>query len=129
MAMIRWGLLMLAVILDRKEEVRTMYKIIVGEISRAGRQKWDIPNHNPCSLWNGKTLAASDCRISALSSADYCLRDRVDVDWGSIAWKGNDREIHRLFEAERLDKSGLESLEENKDYAVLFQGLCWTGCA
>jgi len=106
-----------------------MYKIIVGEISKTRKQKWDIRNHNPYSVWDGKALAASDCRISALSSADYCLRDRVEVDWGSIAWKGNNQEILRLFDAERLDKSGLEGLEQNKDYAVLFQELCWTGCA
>lgn len=106
-----------------------MYKMIVGEISRMRRDKWDIKSDNPYSVWDGKAFAAENCRISALSSADYCLRDRVDVDWGSVAWKGNAREISRLFEAERLNASGLQNLEQGKDYAVLFLELCFAECA
>lgn len=87
-----------------------MYRIVVGELG-------------------GKPLAASNCRISALSSADYCLRDRVEVDRCRIAWKGTVREICRVFEAERLDVSGLKQLDPGRDYAVLFQGKCRTECA
>lgn len=101
-----------------------MYKIVVGEISRERKRKWDLKNHNPYSVWDGKALAAENCRISALSSADYCLRDRVEVDWGRIAWKGNKKEICRLFEAERLNGASLEGLDNQKEYAVLFLELC-----
>lgn len=87
-----------------------MYRIIVGELG-------------------GKALAASKCRISALSSADYCLRDRVDVDWGRIVWKGTSKEICRVFEAERLDVSGLKQLKPGRDYRVLFQGNSRPECA
>ena len=106
-----------------------MYKMIVGEIGSMRRDKWDIKNDNPYSVWDGKPFAAENCRISALSSADYCLRSRVDVDWGSVAWKGNAEEIERLFEAERLDASGLEDLQPEKDYAVLFLELSLPICA
>lgn len=106
-----------------------MYKMVVGEISWMRRQKWDLKDHNPYSVWDGRAFAAEECRISALSSADYCLRDRVEVDWGSIAWKGNAQEIRRVFEAERLDTAGLKNLEPGKDYAVLFLELCWAKCA
>ena len=106
-----------------------MYKMIVGEISRARKQQWDLKNDNPYSVWEGHALAAETCRISALSSADYCLRDRVEVDWGSIAWKGNPKEIRRLFEVERLNDAGLRHLEQGKDYAVVFLELCWAECA
>ena len=87
-----------------------MYRIIVGETG-------------------GKELTAAMCRISALSSADYCLRDRTEVDWGSFAWKGTSGEIRRVFEAERLDLSCLKELEPGKDYTVLFQGFCRGKCA
>ena len=106
-----------------------MYKMIVGEIGSMRRNKWDIKNDNPYSVWDGKPFAAENCRISALSSADYCLRNRVDVDWGSVAWKGNAKEICRLFEAERLDASGLKDLKPGKDYAVLFLELALPVCA
>lgn len=106
-----------------------MYKLVVGEISKARKAKWALKNTNPYSVWDGDALATEDCRISALSSADYCLRDRVEVDWGRIAWKGNRQEIRRLFEAERLDSKGLEALDSRKDYAVLFLELYSAGCA
>ena len=106
-----------------------MYKMIVGEISRPRREKWDLKSDNPYSVWDGKAYAAENCRISALSSADYCLRNRLDVDWGSVAWKGTATEIRRLFEAERLNDTGLNSLEEGKDYAVLFLEIALPVCA
>ena len=106
-----------------------MYKMIVGEIGSTRKEKWDIQNNNPYAVWVGKPFASEVCRISALSSADFCLRNRVDVDWGSVAWKGNAKEIKRLFEAERLDDSGLENLKPGKDYAVLFLELCFAECA
>ena len=87
-----------------------MYRIVVGELG-------------------GKPLAASKCRISALSSADYCLRDRKEIAWGSVAWKGTPREIRRVFEAERLDASGLKHLDPGRVYGVLFQGNCRSECA
>ena len=106
-----------------------MYKMIVGEISRPRREKWDLKSDNPYSVWDGKAYAAENCRISALSSADYCLRNRLDVDWGSVAWKGSAEEIRRVFRAERLDDTGLGALEEGKDYAVLFLEIALPVCA
>lgn len=106
-----------------------MYKMIVGEIGSMRKDRWDVKNDNPYSVWDGKPFAAEECRISALSSADYCLRNRVDVDWGSVAWKGNDKEIRRLFEAERLNARGLKDLKPGKDYAVLFLELALPVCA
>ena len=106
-----------------------MYKMIVGEIGSMRKDRWDVKNDNPYSVWDGKPFAAEECRISALSSADYCLRNRVDVDWGSVAWKGNAKEIGRLFEAERLNPAGLKGLKEGKDYAVLFLGFALPVCA
>lgn len=110
-------------------EVRNMYKLIVGEISRERKENWHSCNDNPYAVWDGAAFAEENCRISALSSADYCLRNRVEVDWGSVAWKGSAGEIRRLFEAERLDSSGLENLEADKDYAVLFLGFLLAKCA
>lgn len=102
-----------------------MYQIIVGEL---GAEKMD--RRTP---WMEHTLAESPCRISALSSADYCLRSRKEVDRGRIAFRGSKAEIHRLFEAERLDGTGLEQLSDQREYTVLFLGRprleCMRPCA
>ncbi len=106
-----------------------MYKIVVGQISKARKQNWGLRNENPYSVWDGKALTAQECRISALSSADFCLRNRIEVDWGSVAWKGNRREIQRLFRAEGLNCAPLEQLSLLGDYAVIFIEYSWAGCA
>jgi len=106
-----------------------MYKLVVGHISKARKNNWELKDENPYSVWDGKALTAQVCTISALSSADYCLRSRIDVDWGAVAWKGNRKEIQRLFEAERLDLKPLEQLKGWGDYAVIFIELCGAGCA
>lgn len=106
-----------------------MYKIVVGHISKARRKNWKLQDENPYSVWDGKPLTAQVCSISALSSADYCLRSRIDVDWGSVAWKGNRREIRRLFEAKQLDCGPLDQLKLLGDYAVIFIEFSWAECA
>lgn len=106
-----------------------MYKLVVGQISPERKKNWSLRDHNPYSVWEGAPISAQVCTISALSSADYCLRSRIDVDWGSVAWKGNRREILRLFEAEGLDTAPLMRLRRWKEYAVIFIEFCWAGCA
>lgn len=91
-----------------------MYKIIVEE------QNWKKA---------GNILAEESCRISALSSADFCLRDREELHYGQICWKGSAADIRRLFEAERLNSASLERLDKNKEYTVRFQGRCLRICA
>jgi hypothetical protein len=106
-----------------------MYKLVVGHISHARKKDWNRIDENPYSVWDGKPIAAQVCTISALSSADYCLRNRIEVDWGSVAWKGRRKEILRLFEAEGLDTSPLRQLNPWKNYAVIFIEFCWADCA
>ena len=106
-----------------------MYKIVVGSISAARKNNWELVNPNPYSVWDGKPLAVCNCRISALSSADYCLRSRIEVDWGTVAWKGRPEEIRRLFVAELLEEELLSGLREGEEYAVIFLEFCWESCA
>lgn len=65
-------------------------------------------------------LAVETCRISALSSADYCLGSRTELCRGSFAWQGSKQDILRLFQAEQFNLGALEKLEEGKHYSVLF---------
>ena len=58
-------------------------------------------------------------------TADEMLRDHVDVDWGSIAWRANKAELLRFFEVCKLNVSSLKQLEPAKDYAVVFIEAVW----
>ncbi len=80
-----------------------MYKLIVEEAGTGQR-----------------SLSMTPCRISALSSADYCLGRRKETGRGRFIWTGTAGSIRRLFEAERLCASFLDTMEEGKEYTVRF---------
>ena len=77
-----------------------MYQVIVEEIG-------------------GRELLWVNCRISALSAADYCLEARRETGANRISWQGNARQIRRLFQAERLP-ANLKGLKPFREYAVVF---------
>lgn len=97
-----------------------MYKIYIGEISQQRREDWFRKDENPYNLWDGKPLAEVICIGSTWVTADEMLRDRVYVDWGSIAWRANKNELTRLVEVCKFDTVSLEQLNPSKDYAVVF---------
>ena len=68
-----------------------MYKLIVGNISSERQDDWFRKDENPYAVWEGKSIIEEICIGSTWVTADAMLRDHVDVDWGSIAWKANKR--------------------------------------
>ena len=98
----------------------SFYKIYVGEISQERKEDWFRKDDNPYAVCAGDELVKLYCHGGQWRIADGFLRDHVDVDWGSIAWKGNKEEIKAFFENCKLDLSGLCALENGRDYAVVF---------
>ena len=97
-----------------------MYKFVVGEISSARKKNWFANDENPYTVWEGENLVTEMCCVDSWRTADKFLRDHVDVDWGSVAWRANKQELSRLFRTCRWDSSKLQALEDQKDYAVIF---------
>ena len=102
-----------------------MYKIIVGNISDARRANWFSKDENPYAVWKGKALVEESCIGSVWVTADEILRDRVDIDWGSIAWKANKDELLRFFHAIKSNTTKLIKLDSATDYAVVFIENVW----
>ena len=102
-----------------------MYKLIVGNISSERQIDWFRKDENPYAVWEGTTIAEETCIGSTWVTADEMLRDHVDVDWGSIAWRANKAELIRFFEVCELNISSLKQLEPAKDYAVVFIEAVW----
>ena len=102
-----------------------MYKIIVGTVSLQRQKDWFSKDENPYAVWEGKALLEKICTIDAWITADRILRDHVDVDWGSIAWKANKQELTRLFKLCNWDASELKHIKENTNYAVVFIETVW----
>ncbi len=102
-----------------------MYKLIVGNISSERQIDWFRKDENPYAVWEGTAIAEETCIGSTWVTADEMLRDHVDVDWGSIAWRANKAELIRFFEVCELNISSLKQLEPAKDYAVVFIEAVW----
>ena len=102
-----------------------MYKLIVGNISSERQIDWVRKDENPYAVWEGTAIAEETCIGSTWVTADEILRDHVDVDWGSIAWRANKAELIRFFEVCELNISSLKQLEPAKDYAVVFIEAVW----
>lgn len=102
-----------------------MYKIFVGKISAQRKKNWFCRDENPYAVWEAEALAEQICTGGAWATADEMLRDHVDVDWGSIAWKAKKEEIIAFFKVCRLDTSDLQTLDEKEEYAVVFLETVW----
>lgn len=97
-----------------------MYKIMVGQISPARILDWFQKDENPYAVWEGEVLVSEVCNVASWRTADKFLRDHIDVDWGSVAWRANKQELTNFFEDCRWDLVQLETLEPDADYAVVF---------
>lgn len=102
-----------------------MYKIYIGEISSKRQKDWFCSDDNPYAVWEGDALLEIVCNICTWITADEIFRDRVDVDWGSIAWKANKAEIIRFFKECRWSSAGLAQFSPKKNYAVVFVESVW----
>lgn len=102
-----------------------MYRLIVGKISAERQADWFRSDDNPYSVWDGDALIRITCTIGTPVSADEYLRDRVNVDWGSVAWKANKQELTRFFHAQKFNLSALKALAPGTDYAVVFIETVW----
>lgn len=102
-----------------------MYKLIVGNISSERQTDWFRKDENPYAVWEGTSIIEEICIGSTWVTADAMLRDHVDVDWGSIAWRANKAELMRFFEDCKLNVSSLKQLEPATDYAVVFIETVW----
>ena len=58
------------------------------------------------------------CRLAKLYGLQTAENAQVNVDWGSIAWRGTREEITELFAACNLQSDGLEQLQENMDASL-----------
>lgn len=97
-----------------------MYQFIIGEISEERQKNWENGEQNPYAVCKGEYLVVERCYVNSWCDADRFLRDHVDIDWGSIAWKGNREELIKLFTNCRWDTKRLDALKTDKDYAVVF---------
>lgn len=98
----------------------SFYKIYVGEMSQERKEDWFCKDNNPYKVCAGEPIIKQYCGGGDWGIADRMLRDHVNVDWGSIAWRANKDEVRVFLQACQLDSTKVVALETGKDYAVVF---------
>ena len=67
-----------------------VFRVYYGEISESRKENWDNGEKNPYDvLVSNKKISGYDW-MSFLTIARKCLKDEIQIDWGSFAWKGNE---------------------------------------
>lgn len=103
-----------------------MYRIEIGKISKAREQNWHLNDENPYEVIEGKAMYSRSCDIYGINDCQKCLRDEVQIDWGSWAFKANREELEALFKTLQWGFGLLNKrLVDGEDYAVVFIEETW----
>lgn len=93
-----------------------------GELSEERKNKWDNDNHNPY-----KVLKTSN-RVSGggwdiLHAANKYFNNKLQIDWGSFAWKCTKSELKRFLQDKHFEIDGIKNvdiLSDDKEYGIVF---------
>ena len=97
-----------------------MYRIHVGRISEARKRNWYMKDDNPYAVTEGKLINEGSCTIDGIHACMKHLRDEVQIDWGSWAYKGNRQEIKALYRDLRWRCEVPDDIIPDEDYAFVF---------
>lgn len=98
------------------------YSIYCGLISSSRKENWDNGDTDPYSVIEGNTYEITCMNwMKFLSVAKACLKDQIQIDWGSFAWKGYKKDIDNLIAAMGSDiLQSPKYLSSQHEYAVVF---------
>jgi len=98
------------------------YRIYYGEISDDRLIKWDNGDDNPFKvLKTSFSIARPRSWMDFIFWARKNLSDKIQIDWGSFAWKCTGNDIMRL--ASDIQDSiieGFDEIDPDKVYGVVF---------
>ena len=96
-----------------------MYEILIGELSKDRKLKWDNGLTDPYSVVE-KAMYSGSCTMGTLQEAGKYFRDEIQVDWGCFAWKARKCELMKFFRRKGYPVEELEQFDPFKEYAVVY---------
>ena len=97
-----------------------VFIVCYGEISESRKENWDNGEENPYDvLVANKKISGYDW-MSFLASARTYLKEEIQIDWGSYAWKGCKSDILKLKKDWHAKLEDETFLEEDVEYGVVF---------
>lgn len=97
-----------------------MYRIYYGELSEARKEKWDNEEDNPYAVLTWTKKISSNDWIGFLANARKYLREEIQIDWGSFAWKATGNELMNLNNVRGICVEGVKKLDSYGEYGVVF---------
>ena len=96
-----------------------MYEILIGEISKSRKSKWDNGSTDPYAVLS-KVLYSGRCTMGTLQEAGNHFRNEIQVDWGCFAWKARKCELMKFFKRKGYPIDEIKSLDDFKEYAIVY---------
>ena len=98
------------------------HRFYYGTITETGKKAWDDVEMSPFDiLEKNRDINLRASWLDAFGWARKNLRDEIQVDWGSFAWKCTGKNLLQLKEDKpRSDIEDLEMIEPDKEYGVVF---------
>ena len=91
----------------------------VGELSEERKNNWDCKNDDPYAVLKNRILMTRGAH-ALLDKGDQYFREKLQIDWGSFAWKCNKEELDRFMKENDIKFQEKPELEETKEYGILF---------
>lgn len=82
-----------------------------GRLSEKRKLSWDNGDDNPCDVLESRICLEGKGHDLLHSGSDY-FKDRIQIDWGSFAWKCTPEEISRFLCDHKTTLSWLVKSEE-----------------
>ena len=98
------------------------YRIYYGEITAKGEGAWNKKETSPFAiLEKDLTFSFPDSWVGFLAWARSELRDEVQVDWASFAWKCYGKDLQELKKNRpNCEIESYDEIEPEKEYGVVF---------
>ncbi len=97
-----------------------VFSVYYGEISESRKENWDNGEENPYDVLIANKKISDYDWISFLSIARTYLKEEIQIDWGSYAWKGCKADILKLKREWHAKLEDETSLKEDVEYGVVF---------
>lgn len=97
-----------------------LYTIYYGEISAVRKAKWNNGEDNPYDVLECNKKISCTNWISFLAAARKYLKDEIQIDWGSYAWKGTKDDILKLCKAINGEVQDSKNLKDCIEYGIIF---------
>lgn len=97
-----------------------VFRVYYGEISESRKENWDNGEENPYDvLVSNKKISGYDW-MSFFAIASTYLKEEIQIDWGSFAWKGCKSDILKLKKDWHAKLEDETFLKEDVEYGVVF---------